>query len=81
MNSVINKIIIACTATSILLISVAYILANRITKPLKKLTELINDTAELDFQTDIIEDELNKMNNRKDETGEITGSIQKGTKP
>lgn len=77
MNSVINKIIIACTATSILLISVAYILANRITKPLKKLTELINDTAELDFQTDIIEDELNKMNNRKDETGEITGSIQK----
>lgn len=77
MNSVINKIILACTATSILLISVAYILANRITKPLKKLTELINDTAELDFQTDIIEDELNKMNNRKDETGEITGSIQK----
>lgn len=77
MNSVINKIIIACTATSIMLISVAYILANRITKPLKKLTELINDTAELDFQTDIIEDELNKMNNRKDETGEITGSIQK----
>lgn len=77
MNSVINKIIIACTATSILLISVAYILANRITKPLKKLTELINDTAELDFQTDIIEDELNKVNNRKDETGEITGSIQK----
>jgi len=77
MNSVINKIIIACTAISILLISVAYILANRITKPLKKLTELINDTAELDFQTDIIEDELNKMNKRKDETGEITGSIQK----
>ena len=77
MNSVINKIILACTATSILLISVAYILANRITRPLKKLTELINDTAELDFQTDIIEDELNKMNNRKDETGEITGSIQK----
>lgn len=77
MNSVINKIIIACTAISILLISVAYILANRITKPLKKLMELINDTAELDFQTDIIEDELNKMNKRKDETGEITGSIQK----
>ena len=77
MNSVINKIIIACTAISILLISVAYILASRITKPLKKLTELINDTAELDFQTDIIEDELNKMNKRKDETGEITGSIQK----
>lgn len=77
MNSVINKIIIACTATSILLISVAYILANRITKPLMKLTELINATAELDFQTDVIEYELIKMNKRKDETGEITGSIQK----
>lgn len=77
MNSVINKIVVVCTITSILLISVAFILANRITKPLKKLTELINHTAELDFRTNLIGDELNQIQLRNDETGEITGSIQK----
>lgn len=77
MNSVVNKIAVVCTITSILLLSVAFFLANRITKPLKKLTELINHTAELDFRPDQIENELNEIQLRNDETGEITGSIQK----
>lgn len=77
MNSVINKIVVVGTITSILLIGAAFFLANRITKPLKKLTKLINQTAELDFRTDLIENELKEIQLRNDETGEITGSIQK----
>jgi len=52
----------------------AYLFTGTITKSIKKITELINKTAELDFTTDQSYDNLSQ---RKDETGEMARAIEK----
>lgn len=67
--SIITSIILA-----VILAIIAYIAAGTITRPIKKITELINKTSELDFQKDSSYDYLDK---KGDETGEMSRSIQK----
>ncbi|MGB4659259.1 MAG: methyl-accepting chemotaxis protein, partial [Mobilitalea sp.] len=52
----------------------AYLFAGTITKPIKKITSLINKTAELDFTTD---DSFSYLSTRNDETGEMSRAIER----
>lgn len=58
----------------VILSALAYLFASTISKPIKKVTRLINATAELDFTSDHNFDKLTKRN---DETGEMSRAIDK----
>ena len=67
-----------CMGISVIVIIIltvfAYLFTSTITNPIKKITKMINKTAELDFTTD---NSFDYLITRRDETGEMSRSLQK----
>lgn len=59
--------------TLIVLLAIAIIVVSRMVKPLQKLTDVVNQVADLNFAYDTAEQ--NKLNRRKDEVGHISSAI------
>ena len=67
-----NLIIIGSSVAALLALLAGFIMSHGITKPLKKLTEIVDRTSNFDFAHD---QTYNKIKNRKDETGAIARSV------
>lgn len=74
LNVVASKTIQISIVLILLLSILAYILTGRMTKSIKRITHLINKTAELDFTED---KSFALLSSRKDETGEMSRAIEK----
>lgn len=66
--------LITSIIVTLILAILAYIFAGTISKPIKRITALINQTANLDFKKD---SSFEKLEKKSDETGEMSRSIQK----
>lgn len=73
-NSMMSQSIIFSVVIIVLLTLVAYLVAGSITRPIRKLTALINKTADFDFTEDTVFSDLTA---KKDETGEMSRAIEK----
>ena len=71
-NSLTRKIVVMAVYALILSIIFAFFISATISKPIKKLTKVIQLTADLDFTTQIDSAQLTK---HKDETGEMAQAI------
>ncbi len=67
-----SQTIFMCIIILAILCTTAYIFANTITKPLSKITKLVNKTAKLDLREDTAYHKYKKSN---DETGEIARAV------
>ncbi len=74
LKSAVDRSILVSILLAFLLTMSAYLLAGRMTHPIKQITQLITKTAELDFTEDIKSEALSR---RKDETGEMSRAIQR----
>ncbi len=73
--NVVAKSTLMISVILVLILSVlAYVLSGSITKSIKKITNFINRTAELDFTYD---NSFNRLSKSKDETGEMSRAIEK----
>lgn len=73
--NVVAKSTLMISVILVLILSVlAYMLSGSITKSIKKITNFINRTAELDFTYD---NSFNRLSKSKDETGEMSRAIEK----
>lgn len=62
------------TVLIIILVFIGYIFAGTISKPIKKITSIINETAELDL---IVDNTYKNLMRKSDETGEMSNAIFK----
>ncbi|MDF2589077.1 MAG: methyl-accepting chemotaxis protein [Anaerocolumna sp.] len=74
LNDMTSKSLIISIIVIFILIIFAYLFAGTIASPIKKITQLINKTANLDFSNDSTFDNLSM---KKDETGEMSRAIDK----
>lgn len=74
MNKMISVLIITCVICTIICMVIAFFISRLICDPIKKLTVIIDDTAELDFRHN---PNSSKLCQRKDETGAMARSIRK----
>lgn len=72
LKSATNRSILVSILLAVMLTLIAYLIAGRMTHPIKKITLLIRKTAELDFTEDVKDDALSKG---KDETGEMSRAV------
>lgn len=66
------KIILVAVLFLIIFVIVGYVIASSITRPIKRVTELVNKTARFELEDDTSFDKLIK---NKDETGEIVRAV------
>ncbi len=71
-----NRAIVIAIIIIIVAMALTYIVVNNITNPLKQITEIINNTAQLKLGTD---ERLVKLGKRKDETGKISRAVSRMT--
>jgi len=74
LNVIAGKTFLITILLVLVLSLIAYLFTGTITKSIKKVTQLINKTAELDFSEDR---SFAKLSLQKDETGEMSRSIEK----
>ncbi len=72
-NDLISKTIILAIFIIIVAMAITLFIVNNITRPLKQVTNIINDTAQLKLATP---QGLSKLCARKDETGEISRAVK-----
>lgn len=71
-NAMTLKIIMVALILSIIFVMIGYLISLSITRPIKKVTELVNITAKFQLADD---KSFNKLLKNKDETGEITRAV------
>ncbi|HWT73408.1 MAG TPA: methyl-accepting chemotaxis protein [Mobilitalea sp.] len=74
LNAVSKDTLLTTIILVVLLSIIAYLFTGTITKSIKKITQLINKTAELDFTED---QTFQRLSQQKDETGEMSRAIEK----
>lgn len=72
-NSLVYRAIAIILIILVIALIVAYIVVSKFTKPLNRVTDIINDTAKLKLQ---LPNDINKLCNRTDETGVISRSVR-----
>lgn len=72
-NSIVNRAVGIAFVIIVLAMVITLVIVNNVTKPLKQITKIINDTANLKLTTP---EGLDKLCKRQDETGQISRAVQ-----
>ena len=72
-NTIVQRAVVIAILIIVIAMVLAYIIVTSMTKPLKDITKIINDTAQLKL---VAPDNLGKLCKRRDETGEIGRAVK-----
>ena len=75
-NAIVQRAVIFAVAITLIAMIISWIVVNGVTRPLKEIKKIINDTAKLKLTTP---ENLDKLCKRSDETGEISRAVKRMT--